>query len=251
MKKQFIVLGAVFLVVVISVVLLTRTSDTKQAATESAIPENDPIDVALEFYNDWLAAARSTTTNPYDAGLPNDARLSKTVQDYLVTVNQTDDLDFVMCQTETPTRFVTKAVYTFDREAQILVLARGLPEKSSRQAVVDLVAEDGKWVIAGITCTDGESAPEREFTFEQDGFLLKSVPPPLNPDFWHLVFTERGTPGHTVPLFFSDESTCVSVSGDESICNPDSLPEAHAAVIKGQMTEAGVNVVRVELVATQ
>ena len=251
MKKQLIIVGAVFVVVVLTVLFLTKASDTNQSVTESAIPENDPIDVALEFYNDWLEAVQSTTTDPYAAGLTTDVRLNEASQTKLAESNIEVELDPVLCQVLVPERIGAKVSYTLEREAQLLILARGLAEKSGRQAVVDLVAENGEWVIAGITCTEGESAPEREFTFERDGFLLKSVPPPLNPEYWHLVFEERGVPGHTTPLFFSEDSVCVSITGEEAVCDTDTLQEATAATVKGQMTESGVNVSRIELVVSQ
>lgn len=247
MKKQFVLLFAFIVIIVIAVVTLSGSSDTSTPAEDSAVPEGDPIDVALGFYNDWLDAVQSTTTDPYAAGLATDQRLSEVAQAYIAVTDKDADIDPVICQMETPERVGAKVSYVLEREAQYMMLARGLAEKSSRQAVVDLVAQDGQWVINEISCVEGESMPDREFTFEREGFLLKSVPPPLDPEYWHLVFEERGVQGHTAPLFFSEDSMCIDAAGVETVCNPDTLPEAGAALVKGQMTEAGVEVSRIEL----
>lgn len=251
MNKQIVIIIGVIVVGVIAVVWLSSNSDqVSLGENESAIPEDDAMDFTLSYYNEWLNAVLSTTTDPVTAGLANDARLHEDVQAYLAEYDYSNELDPVLCQTAAPNRVGAKASYVMDREAQFLILARGLEEKSSRQAVVDIAAQDGKWVISTITCTEGESAPEREFTFEREGFLLKSVPPPLDPEYWHLVFEERGVAGHTAPLFFNESSICVSIKGEESVCDPDAFVEAEAVLIKGQMTEAGVDVVRIEFIGT-
>lgn len=252
MTKQIVLIIGLIILGAATVAWLSNSSDGLSVGSgDSAIPETEAMDFALTYYNDWLEAMQSTSTDPISAGLVSDSRLQADLQTYLQEYDYSTELDPVLCQMTTPDRVGAKTSYVLDREAQFLLLARGLEMKSSRQAVVDIVAEDGNWVISGITCTEGESAPEREFTFEREGFLLKSVPPPLDPEYWHLVFEERGIAGHTAPLFFAEDSMCVAVDGTETVCDPDTLPEAGAAIVKGQMTEAGVDVKRIELEQTQ
>jgi hypothetical protein len=126
-------------------------------------------------------------------------------------------------------------------------LARGLEERSPNVAVVTLGGDTGEWLITDIRCAQGESGPEREFSFDREGHLLKSVPPPLNPDYWHLVFEENGINGHTAPLFFDESSTCVALDGTEATCNTDNFVDATKALVQGEMTESGVEVKRVTL----
>ena len=113
---------------------------------------------------------------------------------------------------------------------------------------MNLISRDGLWEIADINCTSGEEAPDQgEFTFDREGFLLKqSVPPPLDPQFWYLVFEQEGTPGHTAPLLLGDESTCVN-DDREGSCSDDMLGEALRAHVQGNLTEAGVDVARIEI----
>ena len=108
-------------------------------------------------------------------------------------------------------------------------------------------ATNNLWQITDISCATGELPPEREYSFEQNGFLLKNVPPPLNDDYWHLVFEQQGQPGHTVPLFFDENSQCVGADGITAVCNPDEFIEPSAAIVKGEMQEAGLTVQVVEL----
>ncbi|NCT02026.1 hypothetical protein GW766_02120, partial [Candidatus Parcubacteria bacterium] len=130
---------------------------------------------------------------------------------------------------------------------QVMVLTRGGEEKSPYQDIVTVAVVDGKWRITEISCAQGEIAPERAYDFEHEGFLLKSVPPPLDPQYWHLVYEENGQLGHTVPLFFSAESICIDGAGNESICVPTQFTDASPAFLQAAMTEAGAAVRRLQL----
>ena len=92
-----------------------------------------------------------------------------------------------------------------------------------------------------------EEAPQREFSFERTGNLLKSDVAPLDPDLWYIVFEENGEKGHVAPLYFDDTSMCKAADGSEVVCNPDQFTNAADAVVKGEMSEAGVQVKLVEL----
>lgn len=244
MKK---ILPILILVALIAAVTLWLNGDdsASNGSAEQIIPEGEAIDVVNAFYGDWLAAQVSTSTDPYTAGLAADPRLSAALQARLVEA-QAAEQDPVLCQTTLPERTGARMISQTDFTAEAQVLARGLPERSSIYALVSLAAVDGEWQIADIVCEDAAAAPAvGEFSFDKEGYLLKSVPEPLNSDFWHLVFTEDTVPGHTAPLFFDAESTCVAVDGTETVCNPDVFTEPSRAQVQGAMTEAGVAVARI------
>jgi hypothetical protein len=69
------------------------------------------------------------------------------------------------------------------------------------------------------------------------------VQPPLDPEYWHLVFSQAGVMGHTVTLFFSDTSLCF-IDGKEQVCTDSLLQETMKVQIQGSMTESGVEVAR-------
>jgi hypothetical protein len=238
----FVILGIVAVVVIW---LLVRPGGSVTPTGETAVvaPTADPIDVVLDWYNDWLRAEQTTTTNPYDAGLAAVAPLSSGLQQYLNSSREAER-SVVHCQNEPPPRVGGKLLFATDEAAEVQVLSRGLPEKSPHFAVVRLAAVDGLWEIAEISCASGESAPEREFSFEQSGQLLKSVPPPLDPNQWHLVVQVPGQSPSVVPLFFDAASVCTDGDGVEVVCDPDSLREASRATVQGDMTEAGATVRR-------
>ncbi len=175
------------------------------ATAESAIPTEDPIDVTTEFFNNWLKLEQGTTTEVTLESLLTSPRLNAALQAKLsAAVNDTPDP--VLCQTTIPERMGAKLLYAQERNAQVMMLARGLETKSPFQTIVTLAAVDGQWQMTDISCAQGEVAPEKAFDFEREGYLLKAVPPPLNPDQWHLVYEENGKQGHTVPLTVTAES---------------------------------------------
>ncbi len=245
MKKGIVLIGVAALLIIIGMVLLGK--DGAGLSTKVAVDVGDPSDPAIEFYKDWLDAVHSTTTNPVEAGLVNSEVLAESVREY-IRVAQADPelvIDPVLCQTITPKRVGTKVSYLLDTKAQVLIIARGGEVKSSELAVVDLIVVDDKWQINKISCSAGETAPVREFSFDHEGFLLKSaLQPPLNSEYWHLVFEENGENGHTAPLFFNAESECTKFDGTVVICDETKFAEATKSRIQGEMTEAGVSVSR-------
>ncbi len=255
--KNSLLLGGIIAValLVVGVLLFTssdsssdRSSDgTDGTATTSEL--EDPRDAVLDFFNPWHEAALSTTTDPQTANLRSSPQLSDALQEQLAEVYTKEDtqLDPVLCQATPPPRIGTRLSYVEDAQAEVHVFARGLSERSSNLAVVQLTGESGEWRIVDIRCVTGESAPEREFTFDREGHLLKNVPPPLNPDHWHLVFEQEGVNGYTAPLFFNESSICVAPDGSESVCDENTFVAATEALVQGEMTEEGVTVVRMTL----
>lgn len=227
---------------------MLRGSDSTTVENGPETTTEDPLDVTIDFYNEWLVAVQSTSTTPVDAGLLASPRLSEGVRTKLeATLNNEGMPDPVLCEPVTPERMGGKVLYALPTEAQIQMLPRGNTERTGAQAVVSLVVQNGAWVISDIYCSTGEVGPEREYSFEQEGYLLKSVPEPLNSDYWHLVFEQNGQGGYTAPLFFDAESICISQDGTEAVCNPDTFIEPAAAYVQAEMTEAGANVKRIQL----
>lgn len=247
MKNRKVVAVVILLLVGIGVWALLRGSlgpETELDSEEVFIKE--PIDVVLDFYEPWHDALQSTTTNPYELNLVNDTTLSGAVQEYIKkeAENDTATVDPVMCQTTVPEKIGAKYVYQLEDTAQVIVLPRGVtvPER----AIITLELQDTAWQIIDIVCVSGESAPVREFSFVQTGNLLKNVPAPLDSQYWHIVFEEDGEAGHTAPLFFGPQSTCVLSEGTEQVCDTSTLYEAAAVTVKGEMTEAGVDVIQLQ-----
>ncbi|MCA9356729.1 hypothetical protein KC872_00820 [Candidatus Kaiserbacteria bacterium] len=212
-------------------------------------PTDDPIDVTMEFYQTWLDAMLSTSTNPYELKLYESVLLSAELRESLKSSleKSATDANLVLCQKEMPTKIGAKIIYTSETESQVMVIPRRSDAPES--AIVTLKVKDSKWFINDISCSRGEFAPEREFNFEQEGFILKqSLLPPLDSQYWHLVFTQDNVQGHTTPLFFDDASTCINSDGSESVCVPDQLTEATKVQVRGDMTESGVNIKRLEFV---
>lgn len=253
MKNRIILIVAVILVAILGVVLVSKNKSDHSTgiSIDEVVNAGDPIDPTMEFFNSWLDAVISTTTSPIEANLTSNEFLSESVRNYIIAA-QADSartVDPVLCQTITPKRVGAKVSFILDSKAQLLIIARGGEVKSSEMTVVDLSVVNGKWQITNISCSSGETAPIREFSFEREGFLLKSVPPPLNPDYWHIVFEENGQNGHTSPLFFGATSMCTSIDGVETVCDESKFKDATKVLVQGEMTESGVEVKKVTFIA--
>jgi len=251
MKKQTVLIIGVLVAVALAILawqLLGSGSRVGTAIDEAQVaPVDDPMDVTMELYDPWLDGVQSTSTEFNRSELLTAAPLTADLRDRLEQQIQTQSaLDPVLCQIDIPERVGTKSVFTNDFEAQVLVIARGT--KVPEQALVTLIAVDGKWVVSDITCSRGELAPDVEFTFEREGNLLKqSLQPPLNNEQWHLIYTRDGVAGNAIPVLFDANSTCVMTDGSEQVCAPDQLTEATAVLLQGAMQEAGVLVERMQL----
>ncbi len=208
----------------------------------------NPVDIALDFYTVWLNAVQSTTTTPYDLELTNNKILSEELRALLMSTKEHADteIDPVLCQTTTPMRATGRVVSTEENAARVLIMAK--EKELTAQSVFTLKKLGDGWFIDSIACTPGEFAPFREFSFEKEGYLLKNIPAPFNPQDWHIVFTEDGEAGHVVPLFFSAETQCHSVEKNETVCAPDQFQSGTKIHVYAQMTERGAEVNRLEFI---
>lgn len=246
MNKKLIGLVVVAAIVIIGFVVLKNNS-AGPGAEEKVMPEVPAIDVVLNFMGDWLDARESTETTPVAEGLTQSEALSKAFAEQLQATSfdfEGDSLDPVLCQTVLPNNLRSKTVSETDSNVEILVIANGA--QTANQAVVKLIIEDGEWKINSIKCGFGETGPEMgEYSFEQTGQLLKSVPPPLDPNFWYLVYESEGVSGFTAKLMFDASSVCVSNEAVETVCEPDTFQQTARAKVQGDISEAGVMVKRV------
>ena len=209
---------------------------------------NDPIDVTMALYSPWLAGLVSTSTEINQVEIINQATLTEGLRaDLLNKLNEsTSDLDPILCQIDLPEKIGAKIVYTTETESQVIVVPRG--KKVPEQALVTLTLSDSGWVIAKIDCSRGELAPEREFSFDNEGYLLReSLQPPLDATKWHLVYESNGVAGYAILLIFDELSVCIGSDGAERDCATEELSEATAVVLKGAMQENGVIVRRLEV----
>jgi hypothetical protein len=252
MKNRILIGGGLVLLLgVLGLVWFSSSNSNKDnpgevASTQFVIKEV-PRDIVLDFYGPWLDAVRSTTTDPYQAGLGEAPILSPAQRTKIAEAKNTSSaIDPVTCQTAAPEKIISKVLYELNDKAQILVIAKD--DNLKGQAVVTLNRLNEGWYIDDISCSAGEVPPEREFTFEREGFLLKSVVEPLNPEYWHLIYEENGQLGNAAPLFFSEESTCIDVEGNSETCDATKFMETTKAVVKGEMTESGVKVSRLEVI---
>ncbi len=215
----------------------------KNGGMGQEVSKVDAIDTVGGFYDQWLLATKQPEAVPNRATLAKSPILSKELRKKLgEALKQTEStLDPVLCQATVPEDISLRQVSETAEKAEILVTARN--SKATEQAIIILQKLNEGWYINEINCSLGEFEPEREFTFEKEGFLLKdSVPAPYDAKNWHIVFEQNGTAGHVAPLFFDGESQCTALSGNVSQCNPAQFAEATKVLVKGQMSERGVSV---------
>lgn len=254
MKHKNLIIGFVVLAVIVVLISLFfkgsggSSQDGEVDLSNQVVSTEAPSDIVLDFYELWLNALHSTGTDPYQSGLATTPILSKKLSDKLVVAQagSPDGVDPVLCQPTVPEKFRVKSIFELETNAQFLVQAARDKELIG-QATVNLVKLNDGWYIDDIYCSSGEVAPVSEFSFEKEGFLLKSVPPPLDSQYWHLVFEENGKNGHTAPLFFNEESICTYFDGSEGVCDQGKFTDAIAASVKGDMTESGVNVRKLKI----
>lgn len=244
MKKiKIIGIAVVLIAVVVFAVVYAKGASVQQ------VSKLDVTDTVSDFYSNWLKAAKDSNASPSRADLAKAPILSKTLRDKLVSEvkNPSSDIDPVLCQTVVPENFSTRNTYQTDTEAQILVTSKD--KNVSGQAVFTLTKLNDGWYVNTIECSLGEFAPDKEFSFESEGFLLKdSIPAPYNKKNWHLVYEEKGVQGNVVPLIFDKDSQCIDLDGKKAVCKPDQLTETAKTSIKGQMTEYGVSVKQLQLI---
>lgn len=214
--------------------------------------EGDPVNITLDFYESWMSARTVGDNEPFTQELVNVDYISQGVRDRVSEFNgrlgEEGLVDPVLCQIGVPEGLRTLPVYKQDESAQVLVMST--TKGQAGQAIVTLAAKNNLWQITDITCGNAEQAPDREFSFDKSGFLLKQVPAPLDPNYWHLVFEEAGVLGHAVPLFIDSETVCILKDGTTSACGDDVLKETKPARVYGEMSESGVQVKKIELLET-
>ncbi len=240
--KVFLVLALIAAVVIFFIVRGTKT----EGPTGPVIPEEEAIDFVLDFYDRWLSMG--TSTDKYGSEVLNSSIFSEEVLNK-IEADRTEfpELDPITCQSSAVSEQIAARPYPVSAtESKILIESRVGEAPLPTFAFVTATVVDGAWLITNIECTQGDIAPVVEFNYNREGLLLKSVPPPYTAGQWHLVFEQDGQMGYVTPLFFNATTTCVSIEGVESICNPDTFTETARVVVKGGMSEVGAEVVRVE-----
>ena len=243
--KKIKIIGVVVALVVIALFAWFFT----KGPAEQQVSKLDATDTAGNFYGQWLKAVKEPTgADPSLATLAKSPILSKSLRDRLASAQKgSDTTDPVLCQTVIPEEVSTRTVSKNANEAQILVTSRD--KEVTEQTLITLIRYNEGWYIDDIQCSLGEFEPEREFSFEKEGYLLKdSIPSPYDSNNWHLVFEENGEAGYVTPLFFDSESQCTNLKGDKSVCGPNQFTEATKVFVHGQMTERGVSVKQQEFV---
>lgn len=244
MKKGKIIAVIIILLAVLSLVFLLNKNDEQQ------VSKLDAVDTTKEFYEAWLKAIQKPAeADPNIETLAKSPILSKSLKTKIASAQKDSEnkVDPVLCQNTTPEEISTRRVYAVEEEVQILVTSKD--KTVTNQAAVTLRKHNEGWYIDDIQCSLGEFAPEKEFSFEKTGFLIKnSIPKPYNPENWHLVFEENGEQGHVVPLFFDSESQCTNLDGNKSVCKSEQFTEATKVSIRAQMTERGASVKQLEFV---
>ena len=244
MKKTNIIWAVVIIVLIIIGWFIFGKSNKQEVSTL------DAPDTVINFYESWLKAVKEPETAvPSKATLASSPILSKELRTRLEEAVKSEDnaVDPVLCQAKVPENIAVRNVYVRDDEAQLLVTSR---DKSvTDQATVTLTALDGGWYINSIECSLGEFAPDREFTFESEGYLLKSsIPAPYDSKNWHLIFEANGKLGNVVPLIYNSKSQCTGTDGKKSVCAPDKFTETTKVMVRGQMTERGAVVDQQEFI---
>lgn len=239
MKKQIIV--AVVAIGLMGLIWFLATNKSGETVADDMFTQGDPLELTLELMSLWRDNLVATTTVPLATFLEQPLFSQQLRTSLLATPRAEDAPDALLCQTTIPPRVVGRKIAETNNEAQVMVIARGQEERSPFQAIVTLRGNgEGGWLIDAISCAEGESAPEVEFSFDREGFLLKSVPPPYQAGNWHIVFEQDGQMGYVAPIEFNAESICIEENGTESVCAPDTLVEPVSALVRGDMTEAGV-----------
>jgi len=246
--KKTTIIGIV--VVLVAVVGLVWVFTNGFSSTQQEVSKLDPVDVVKGFYDQWLRAAQDpANADPSQKTLAKAPILSKALRTEIVSAQRDESIttDPVLCQTAVPEGISYRKVFTNDDAAQVLVTSKD--KNVTNQAIITLARYNDGWYINKIECSLGEFAPEREFSFEKEGYLLKgSIPEPYNPKNWHLVFEENGQLGNVAPLLFDEQSQCTDIDGNTSVCEPDTFTEATKVFIRGQMTEGGANVKQLQFV---
>jgi len=247
MKNKKLILGGIVGVTIIGLVIVLIPLQVQRNEYRQEVSTEDPTDITLDFYEQWVAAVRSTSTSPQDSGLANTPLLSKTLSEKLSKALQEQDTDPVFCQNILPEKISSKTIIEEEDTVQILVLSK--EPKQASQTVFVLKRLNEGWFIDDILCLQEEPDMNREFTFEHEGGiyrggLYKKVQTEDNKDYWSLLYTQDSKV-YTAQLIFTADSMCTDIAGNESVCDPSQFTEMKV-MIQGQMTENGVTVTQVK-----
>jgi hypothetical protein len=248
-KKKF---GFVaFMAILLVGIIIIMTVNRPEKAEVIVYTEGDPMDIALDMANAWrntLIATEDpiTALSEFVSSDQFTRAAAEDLKSRIADSSREPLLDVILCQVEIPPRVVGRMIVQTDTDAQVMLMARGLENRSPNQTIVKMRGNgENAWVIDSVTCSQGEAMPEFEFAFDHTGYLLKSVPPPYTAGDWHVVFEQDGLMGYVAPLTFGDDSLCISTAGEESVCAPDTFKEPLPALVQGDMTEEGVIVKRI------
>lgn len=247
-KNKNTILILILLVIVIItgfIFIFLKNKNLEEDIEVQEVFMSDPVNTVLDFYEAWKNALQSPDTDPYKKGLNNLPILSKDLRNRLSDIKEYKDgeVDPVLCQNVIPDIVSGQILYEQEDKVQVLVLSRD--EGVTGQAVFKLNKHNNGWYIDNIECSPGEFGPEREFSFENRGVLIKDVPSPYDNKNWHLLFVENNE-AVLVPLFFNEESICVSLKKEEGICKTEQLPPESIVIIYGELTEYGADVKKLE-----
>ena len=223
------------------------TSGNPWTVSEPVGSDDRAINVALDLYQDWLEVRQAATAEmpaqllqlSEGAFITNALRAQLTDQ-----IAAAPAIDPIICMDPAPEQVLGKVIYETESAAEVMVYSKAadVPQRS----MMTLTRVETGWLVSGITCSNGEVAPEVEFTFDRSGNLLKdSLQPPLDNTQWHIIYAQAGQSGYAAPLQFGELSICAT--GEELVtCDPSTLSEAQAVTVKGNLLESGVEVVRME-----
>lgn len=242
-QKIIIILSIFIIVGLLSIFIFKKDSNQQEVSTE------DPVDIVTDFYKEWEDQTNSTSTNPYDSGLSKSGILSASLQAKLEESKDrpVDEPDPVLCKTNLSGKISTRKVYETEDEIQILITSKD--KTLTEQAIYTLKKLKKGWYINDITCSPGEFAVEVEFSFDRGGKIVKgSSLESGSANDWYLVFEEDGQSNHSAKLIFGSESMCTEKGENEKVCSTEEFSgKEYADVsIKGQMTEFGVEVEKVD-----
>lgn len=241
-KKNILALGGVLILLVVLVMSWYIWNLNNQ---EQEVSNDDPLNISIDYYQSWLDARNSDSSNPYEENLNKFPILSKDLRKKLAQSKKTfeAETDPVLCQSVLPTGSSARIVYQQEDEVQILILATD--DGLEGQSIFTLNKYNEGWYINDIECRAGEFGEEKEFNFENEGLLIKDVPDSYNSQFWHLVYVENKEM-ILAPLFFSEESKCIDSDQNEKVCNVDEFNEGETVKTFGQLSETGVDVEKIE-----
>ncbi len=248
MKKQkiIVIVGGIVLIAVILSAIYFFSKKQK----EQEVSKYEPVDVAVDFYKKWEGEVLAENTDPYKSGLQNTLILSPQLREKLKSTEgqPADAVDPVLCGKTADVKISTRRVFESENESQILVTSKD--KEQTGQTMFKILKYKEGWYIDDITCSPGEFGEDKEFTFEREGFLVKgSNLESFDSALWYIVFEEDGQPGHYAPLVLGSKSVCVDKDGKENTCDTEKFSDLSKIFVRGQMTEGGVDVVKLEVQA--